>query len=278
MSLFSRRERPNRRLLTAMPGDLTRLGVMAFGGESPYPSGLPGVPTAELDGYAMAYLAAAGHPVTGSASEATASEQFLGELLEAAEKASDWGFVGGILVGWNCVGSQHQQDGIYLEILDRGLEVLRADGVAYTAIPPFALARWTSIHGYSGSEPTGWPRPLEDMPVPAPGTAPPVDDLAPGEVCRMAQAPAAPQNMILAERRPDGVIQAVIEGTDPESGTLRRWDWEGVTSSDYPSFLRMLGDRIVTHTFWVCYDLMPYIPCRAKSREEMRIEASTLIR
>jgi hypothetical protein len=250
---------------------------MAFGGESPHPPGLPGIPTAELDGYAMAYLGAAGYPAGGSVAEATAVGQFLSELIEAAEIAGDWGFVGAILVGWNCVGSQHQHGSPYLEVLDRGLEVLRADGVAYTAIPPFANTRWTSIHGYSGIEPTGWPSSLENIPAPLLSASSPVDDLAEAEDRRMAQAPAAPQNMIFAERRSDGVIQAVIEGVDPESGPLRRWDWEGVTSSDYLGFLRSLGDRIVTHTFWVCDDLVPYIPCRPKSREEMRTEARTLM-
>jgi hypothetical protein len=277
MAFFSRSKRRQQPLLTATPADLRRLGVLAFGGEDVHPPGITGIPTAELDSYAMAYQAAAGYPPPGSPTELAAIGQFFDELVASAEDAGAWGFVGAICVGWNCAATEHRQDPRYLNILDRGLDTLRTDGVAYTAIPPFAMERWTSLHGYGGSEPTGWPSSLENVTVPSPNVPLAGADLAEGEARKMAQAPAAPQNMIYAERRPDGMIHAVIEGPDPESGALRRWDWDGVSSPAYPGFLRELGERIITHQFWVCDDLLPYIPCRPKSRETMRIEARSLV-
>jgi hypothetical protein len=150
---------------------------------------------------------------------------------------------------------------------------MRTDGVAWTAVPPFAMKRWTAVHGHGGTEPKGWPSPLANLPVVAVAEAPPVEDLTEGEVRRLAQPPAAPQNSICAERRGDGSIQAVIEGTDPDTGELRRWDWDGLCAPDYPAFLRELGDRLVTHTHWAHEDLVPYFPCRARSRDQLRIEA-----
>ena len=112
-----------------------------------------------------------------------------------------------------------------------------------------------------------------NLPVPTVDAAPLVDDLADGESRKLAQAPAAPANTIYAERRPDGSIQAVVEGPNPETGEVRRWDWDGLNASDYPGFLRELGERLVNHTCWAHDDLIPYFPCRQRSRDQMRIEA-----
>ena len=122
----------------------------------------------------------------------------------------------------------------------------------------------------------GGPSALDDLPVVSAEEAPPVKELAEGELRRLAQAPAAPQNMVCAERRPDGSIQAVMEGTDPDTGQLRRWDWDGLRADNYPSFLRELGDRLVTHTYWAHEDLIPYFPCRQRTRDQLRIEARAL--
>ena len=277
MGFFSRSSNQHpAQLLTATPPDLRRIGEIAFGGQSIYPPGISGIPTAELDGYAMAFLVAAGYPASGSSAETTANSQFLDDLVSAAELAGDWGFVGAMCVGWNSVAPIHRQDPRYLKILDRALEVLRTDGVSYTSVPPFAMERWQSLHGFDGSQPKGWPSALTYLPVPSVGAAPPVEDLADGESRKMAQAPAAPTNSIYAERRPDGSIQAVMEGSNPDTGELRRWDWEGLSAADYPSFLRELGDRLVTHSHWTHDDLVPYFPCRAKSRDAMRVEARSL--
>jgi hypothetical protein len=260
-------------LLTATPDELRRLGEMAFGGQNTYPPGISGIPIAELDGYAMALLAGAGYPASGSSAESAASGQFLDELLSAVELAGDWGFVGAMCVAWNCVAPAYREDARYLRILDRALEVLRIDGVSYTAVPPFAMDQWTSVHGYGESGPAGWPSALAYLPVPTDGDAPAIEDLGAGEARKLAQAPAAPANTIYGERRPDGSIQAVIEGVNPETGALRRWDWDGLSAADYPSFLRELGDRLVTHSHWAHDDLIPYFPCRQRSRDQMRIEA-----
>lgn len=250
---------------------------MAFGGQSVNPPGISGIPTAELDGYALAFLTAAGFPASGSSAESAANGQFLNELTSAAELAGDRGFVGAMCVAWNCVTPAYQQDARYQAILDRALEALRLDGVSYAAVPPFAMDRWTSIHGHGNIRPAGWPTPLADLSVPVPEDAPPVEDLADDEARRLAQAPAAPANMIFAERRPDGSVQAVVEGADPETGAPRRWDWDGLSATDYPSFLRELGDRLVTHTYWAHDDLTPYFPCRQRSRDELRSEASAQV-
>jgi hypothetical protein len=274
MGFFSRpsgRRLPQ--LLTATPDDLRRLADMSFGGQSVYPPGISGIPTAELDGYAMAFLGNAGYPSAGSSAESAASVRFLDELTSTAELAGSWGFVGAMCVAWNCVATAYRSDGRYLRILDCALEALRVDGVSYTAVPPFALDRWTSVHGYGDSGPAGWPSALIYLPVPAEGDAPPIQELRDGETRKLAQAPAAPANTIYAERRPDGSIQAVVEGADPETGGLRRWDWDGLSAADYPSFLRELGDRLVTHSHWAHDDLIPYFPCRQRSRDQMRIEA-----
>jgi hypothetical protein len=271
MGFFSRVSNQRRpRLLAATPADLARVGETAFGGQSIYP---PGIVSTDLDAYAIAFLKAAGHPAGGSPAEAAANAQFLEELVEAAELAGDWGYVGAMGVAWNCVFPAYRQDPRYLAILDRALEVLRADGVSYTSVPPFAMQRWQSLHGFDGVRPSGWPSALEDLAVPSGEAAPPVVGLADGETRKLAQAPAAPANTIWAERRPDGSVQAVVEGPHPDTGQLRRWDWDGLSAADYPSFLRELGDRLVTHTLWAHDDLIPYFPCRQRSRDQMRADA-----
>jgi hypothetical protein len=272
MGLFSRSSRPQPApLLTATPSDLERIGQAAFGGESIYP---PGMSATELDGYAVAFLDAAGYPAAGSTAEAAANGHFLDELTAAAQLAGDWGSVGAMCVAWNCVAPAHRGDRRYLGILDRALEVLRTDGVSYTSVPPFAMERWQARYGLDGIRPTGWPSALTNLPVPSPAAAPAVADLADGDSRRLAQAPAAPANTIYAERRPDGSIQAVMEGPHPETGQLRRWDWEGLSAADYPAFLRELGERLITHSHWAHDDLIPYFPCRQRSRAQLRAEAA----
>jgi hypothetical protein len=273
MGLFSRGAARRPSYLSATPADLRRLGELAFGGESPHPAGINAFPAGELDGYAMHFLSTAGYPSMDSPQGTQAQSQFLVELEAAALEAGDWGCVGAIFVGWNALTQPALQDPRYERVAERGLDTLRRDGVSYTTIPRFALDIWTRAHGYTGSHPAGWPSALTELPVPSPSEAPPVTDLADGEARRLAQAPAAPANSIYAERRPDGTVQAVVEGVDPESGMLRRWDWEGLSARDYPAFLHELGERLVTHTHWAHDDLIPYFPCRHRSRDDMRVEA-----
>ena len=271
MGLFSRSPAGNfLRYLTLAPTDLQRFGVMAFGGESIHPPGISGIPIAELDAPALAFHTAAG----ASPPAPAAYREFFKELRDTADLGGDWAYVGAFCVAWNTVADPHEGEPAYLQILDRALEVMRTDGVAYTSVPPFAIDRWKATHDTEEINPAGWPGPLTYLQVPSPVEAPPVDDLAPGELRKLAQAPAAPANVICAERRADGTVQAVIEGTDPDSGQLRRWDWEGLAARDYPTFLRELGDRLITHTYWAHDDVLPYFPCRARSRDQLRIEAT----
>ncbi|RKQ93822.1 hypothetical protein C8N24_3696 [Solirubrobacter pauli] len=273
MGFFSRGPARRPPYLSATPADLRRLGELAFGGESPYPPGVNAFPPGELDGYAMHFLKVAGYPPMDSPQGRQAQGQFLDELEAAAASAGAWAYVGAIFVGWNALTGSFLEDPRYRRVADRGLDTLRRDGVSYTAIPPFALDCWTQAHGYEGSHPAGWPTALADLPIPNEDEAPPVKDLADGEARRLAQAPAAPANSIYAERRPDGTVQAVVEGVDPDTGVLRRWDWDGLSAPSYPAFLRELGERLVTHSYWAHDDLIPYFPCRRRSRDQMRVEA-----
>jgi hypothetical protein len=82
--------------------------------------------------------------------------------------------------------------------------------------------------------------------------------------------------VIYAERRSDGSVVAVIDGIDAADQKRKRWEWDGLDADDYSTFLRKLGDQLVTPSHWAHNDLVPYFPCRARSRNEMRIEASQL--
>ncbi|HWT92862.1 MAG TPA: hypothetical protein VN238_07685 [Solirubrobacteraceae bacterium] len=269
MRFFSRSSARRPPLLTATPAELARLGRIAFGGDAIHPPGINGLPPGDLDRHALAFLEAAGYPAAGSEAEAEASSRFLDEITNAADSGGAWAFVGAMLVVWNTLGEEHRRTPRALAITDRALERLRRDGVAYTSVPPFAMQRWQAVHGFDGPRPAGWPSPLKDLALPAAEDVS-VANLQEGEVRRLATSPAAPANTILAERRLGGAIQAVVEGPDPETGQTQRWDWEGLNAPDYASFLRELGERLVTHTAWAHDDLMPFFPCRQRSRDELR--------
>jgi hypothetical protein len=275
MRFFSRRGEQNRpRLLTATPGDLTRIGRTAFGGQDPHPPGISAISVAELDGYVMAAMEASGCFSPGAPEWEPVIRQFLDELTAAAERAGDWGFVGAFCVATNFVTSEGQQDPRFLAIVDRALTVLRDDGVAYPSIPEFALRRWDATHPSEGLGRAAWPSALEDVSVPPLGSEPPVIDLGDGESRELArrQINGAP-NSVYAQRRADDAVVAVIDGVDASDGVRKHWEWTGLNKPDYLSFLRELGERLVTPTPWAHEDLEPYFPCRPRSRDQMRIEA-----
>jgi len=258
-------------VMTADSSDLARIGWTAYGGDSPHPTGTIAVPAGELDGYVIAALEATGYPEVGSQPWTVLEERFLEELMVAAEAADSWAVVGAFCVAANFVAPSEAPNPRYLEIIDRTLVILRDDGVAYPAVPPFALRRWDQVHGTDGLFPAGWPSALENLAVPGPGEEPPVQDLADGESRRLAQRElGGGPNTIYAERSPDGRIVAVIDGIDSADNQRKRWDWLGLSVDNYPAFLRELGDRLVTPTQWAHDDLQPYFPCRARSREQMR--------
>lgn len=272
MGFLNRRQKSVTTYLIGGPDDLARIGTTAFGGDTPHPPGWAGVPVGDLDAYALAFLEAAGYPRGGTPEHAAAQGRFLDELAAAAAAGGDWAYVGAFLVARNAL-VEIEGDPRYLEILDRGLEVLRLDGVAFTAIPPFALDRYQQVHGFDGIFPADWPGTLIDVVVPQPGEEPATEPPADGEARRVAESrPQGLVRQIFAEEREDGRFVAVFEGV-VEDGTLARWDWDGCVGPDYPSFLRVLGDRLVTPTPWYHDDLAPYFPCRAKTREELRGEA-----
>ena len=159
MALFSRRSsRPTNPAFTGTPADLLRIGTQAFGGQRPYTRGMAALPTKEVVGYAIAALESAGYPASGTPEWNSLRGRFLNELTAAAERAGDWGFVGAMCLGPDCLGTDCH-DPRYLAILDRALNTLRLDGVAAAAVPPFAIARWQSVHGMDGIRPARWPSP-----------------------------------------------------------------------------------------------------------------------
>jgi hypothetical protein len=256
--------------LTASSDDLGRIGQVAFGGESVYPPGVGAIPVAELDGYVMAAIERSGAS-PGTSAWTEVNRRFLDELQEAAAAGGSWAQVGALCVGQNFVATETRSDPAFLAIVDPALEFLRTDGVAYTALPPWTVEYWRARHGDGGIHPAGWPSALEDIGTPSHEGNVPLVDLRIGESRKLAQAPAAPANMIYAERRKDG-IAAIFEGPG-DDGHLRRWDWEGVTAPDYKSFLRELGERLVTQSCWAHDDLVPYFPSRLRTRDEMRTAA-----
>ncbi len=275
MGFFSRKSAASATpAFTADPADLIRIATQAFGGNSPNPPGLSAISSAELDGYVVAALESAKYPTAGSDEWESLQTRFLDELTAAAEKAGDWGFIGAMCVAWNFVVSAQDHDPRYLAILERALNSLRLDGVAYPAVPPFAIEYGQTVHGWDGARPAGWPSALDDVRVPAPGEGTAVSDLEPGESRRLAQPQAGDHsNVIYAERRSDESIVAVIGGIDASDGGRKRWEWHGLEAPTYPAFLRELGERLVTPSFWAHEELAPYFPCRSKSRDTMREEA-----
>jgi hypothetical protein len=270
MALFKRgtRDIP---YLTASSDDLRRIGQTAFGGESVYPPGIGAIPVAELDGYVIAAIETSGAS-PGTPAWTEVNRRFLNELEAAAAAGGDWAYAGALCVGQNFVTTETRGDPTFLAVVDRALELLRVDGVSYTALPRWAVEYWQSQHGVEGIHPAGWPSALEDVATPHDEDDISLEELAIGESRKLAQAPAAPANMIYAERRYDGTVAAVIEGTG-DDGQLRRWDWAGVTAPDYKSFLCELGERLVTHSYWAHDDLIPLFPCRLRARDGMRTEA-----
>lgn len=273
MGFFSRSS--GRPVFSGEPDDLVGIGTQAFGGPLPHPPGFSGLPAGRLDSFAIAAMESANYPGSDTPAWRALQSRFLDELTAAAERGGDWAFVGAMCVAWNFVDDEHRQDPRYLAILERALDTLRRDGVAYPAVPPFALEHWYVRHGRDGIRPKGWPSALTDVPVPGPGEEPDVTDLPADEARRMVQNHAGDQsNVIYAERRDDATVVAVIDGVDVADGVRKRWEWPGVEAADYRSFLRELGERLVTPPYWTHDDLAPYIPCRSKSRDAMRTEAA----
>ena len=151
MSFLSRRQKGATTYLIGGQEDLAGIGTTAFGGDTLYPPGWTGVPASELDAYARGFLEAAGYLGNETPEHAAAQGQFLDELLALAT-GGDRAYVGAFMVARNAVVGI-DGDSRYLELLDRGTEVLRLDGVAFTAIPPFALDRYQHVHGFDGISP-----------------------------------------------------------------------------------------------------------------------------
>jgi hypothetical protein len=139
--------------------------------------------------------------------------RFLDELAAAAAVGGDWAYAGALCVGQNFVTTETRGYSTFRTVVDRALEFLRTDGVSYTALPPWTVEYWRAQHGAEGIHPAGWPSALEDIAIPRDEDDIPLEEIGIGESRKLAQAPAAPANMIFAERRGDGTVAAVIECT-----------------------------------------------------------------
>ena len=271
---IDRRSRPSI-VITPSAEALAQIGSAAYGGSSPHPPGLAALPPSELDRYAIAALEAGHYPEIGSREWVSLEGRFLDELLARAQSGGSWTTVGAFCLANNFVVRNGTPDERYLEIVDKACEILRREGVAYVGVPPFALDRWTSIHGWDGAHPAGWPSALEYVSVPSIGHEPAAQELVDGESRRLATRQLAGEKSYFAERRPGEMVVAVVEGVTAETTGVRRWDWEGLSADTYVAFLRELDDRLVTPTEWAHDDLKPYFPCRHRTREEMRRLAAT---
>lgn len=270
MGLFSKRT-AQQNAFVGTAQDLEKIGRSAFGGDNPHPPGPAGLSVAELDAYALAAMSAAGHPQVGSADWDRLQERFFMEMTAVADSGSAWALVGAFCVGVNFSAHIPPTDATLISLMDRSLDVLRRDGVAYPAVPPFALDRWREMHGSDEFVPAGWPSALEDVPLPALGTISSGLALAPGESIRVAEANLAiGRRAYCAARRADGRVVALIEGVDPSDNLMKSWEWPGVVADDIDDLLRLLGDRLITPPLWAHEALQPYFPCRARSRDEMR--------
>lgn len=254
-------------LIVPTAAELAQIGEVTFGGASPYPRGLL---MTELDPYVVATLEAAGYPIAGSPEFASLQAKFLEELWCLSETGPTWSIVGAFLVGTNFCPPDAWKDPAFLRLMDAALETLRDDGVAYTALPPFALERWQQVHGFDGIHPAGWPSAIED--VQHRTATPPVEDLGQGESRKLTESGSGPgARAIYAERRADGRVVALIDGVDASDHVHKRWAWEmGPESDSYGDFLDELAERLVTPTTWTHEDIVGRFPCRQRSREELR--------
>jgi len=265
MALFRRGPSAPRRVLQASPSELAQVGETAFGGESAHP---PGFSLTAYDQYAVGALEAAGYPPTGTPSYAAFESQFFAEAAEIGAQASPWGIVGAFGVATNLATTEAKADPVYVQVMFASLDILRRDGVAWTSVPPFAIDAWVRTYGRDGVHPKGWVSALRVVPVPPVGREPATDELTDDE-SRPLSRDQTDKRTMFAWRRSDGRVVGIIEGIDDADGSQKRWEF-GIDADTYTDFLRQLGERLVTPQLWTHDDLMPYTPCRSRSRAEMR--------
>jgi hypothetical protein len=260
------------------PQALAAIGQAAFGGESPHPPGFGGVLVAELDGYALRALEAAGYPNAGSIGWSRMQAQFLEELTRAAALGGEWAYVGAMGVGTNAADDERRRSDQFRAIVLRALDAIRRDGVSWAALPPFAIDLWTSRYGYDGARPTGWASSNVSVPVPPRGEEPVVADLGPDEARLVATyGPDDGDRRIFLGRQPtDGRVAAVFDGVDLSDGIRKQWLWDGVEADAYVDCLRELGDRLGAPTYWAHPDLAPYFSSRLQTRDAMRAQARAM--
>lgn len=255
-----------RHLVSAAPRQLAELGERAFGGESPYP---PGFTLVHYDEFALAAYETAEYPSSGTPKFADFISGFLTEVTSVGRHSAPWGLVGALGLAINVVTSDEYSFPAFTQLTIEALDVLRRSGVAWTVVPPLASRIWTNQLGWDGAQPKGWPSALSTVGIPD-GDGPQIADLVPDEPRVLARD--AGGRTTSAVLHPDGRVIAVIDGPDDSDGQIKQWEL-GLEADSYRSFLIELGERLVTPPPWTHEELLPYIPCLIRTREEMAAAA-----
>jgi hypothetical protein len=266
MGIFKGRIGRLERTIDVSSDELAAVGRAAFGGEELHPQGLqwPG-----LDPYAITVYERAGYPPVVGAAADEFFGRFLEDLAGSVDPSVGWASVGAMLIAANVLPSDQYGHPRFLALLDAALRSLRADGIAYSVLPPFMVGYWTSRYGYDGVHPSGWPSSLDVLTVPQAGEEPSVIELAEGESRTLSiDSPEPDARKFGAERRGARVV-ATVTGVDTSDGLVKHWDLH-VEAPSYLPFLREFGEYLVTPRWWTHGDLLPYIPCRARTRQQMR--------
>jgi hypothetical protein len=296
------------RLIDASDDELAEIGRAAFGGDAPHP---PGFTMRDYDRYAVRAVQAAGYRQPDAAVLGTLQSHFHSwlahELGDAIVQGSSWGHFGqrvlpdpaAVRVRFFCEAQQTAEDAspwavvglfclaanlatdddsrkhaAFTQLTLAALDVLRRDGMSFTSAPPFALAMWTQVYGDDGALPRGWASSLTNVPLPPIGQEPATEPLAPGD-SRAMSTDLSGQRTMFAECRSDGRIVGIIDGIPAGEQERQRWEF-GIEADTYTGFLRDLGERVVTPQLWTHDDLLPYIPCRARTRDQMRAEVASM--
>jgi hypothetical protein len=268
VGLFHRRPKQTAGAAPYVSADeLSLVGRRLFGGESPHPPGFSRL--TELDALAIRGIERHGHPTPGTAAWAAMEAGCLADLRMASHD-DDWAVVGAFCVVCNTCADLPSQQPEFVRLMEDALDFMRRDGVAYAAVPPFAIRHWEGVHGTEGVRPAGWPSAFDTVPLPD-DTWQPSMSVPLGEVRAVALGTVQGlSRSYLIENRGDAGFVVLIEGADPESGVDRRWEWHGVSAPTQVGILRELGDRLITPTDWAHEDLAPWFPCRARTRDDMR--------
>jgi hypothetical protein len=138
VGFFSRKQRS--RATSIIPAEL--VAQLPEIGQAVFHEGRLGV---DVSGFYLPSLISAGAPSPGSDAWDTFTDQFLTELLAAANSMGGWSIAGAFYVAKDFVTSEDQAKPRFVEIVDHALVFMAGAGVSSATIPMFALARWEAI-------------------------------------------------------------------------------------------------------------------------------------